>query len=159
MRSTLLSRRAISYSALALASATMLVACDNVSPVAPTPVASAPTAPSLAKYSGRTHPLTILIVDETGAQITTGVAQFLVQNLDTGNGFFILDNNWNDSDPKWGQLLKTGLVAGTYSVCQNNQAPAGYTLPSTPCMKVIVGGIVAGTITFVNPTVGGNSAL
>jgi hypothetical protein len=152
MRPTLLTRRAISYSVLALATATMLVACDN-QPVAPTPVASAPTAPSLA-IGSRNNTLTILVVDETGALVTTGVAQFLVQNKTTGNGFFTLDNNYNDADPMFGRLLVTGLVSGSYQVCQNNQAPIGYTLPSTPCQTVIVGGIVAGKVTFVNPKVG-----
>jgi len=151
MRPTLLSRRAISYSALALAAATMLVACDSDQPLAP--AASAPTAPSLA-IGGRTNTLTILIVDETGALVTTGVAQFLVQNTTTGNGFFTLDNNYNDADPMFGKILITGLVAGNYKVCQNNQAPSGYTLPSTPCKTAVVGGIVPGKVTFVNQKVG-----
>jgi len=153
MRPTLLSRRAISHSALALAAATMLVACDNVQPVAPTPAASAPTAPSLA-IGRSTNTLTIFVVDETGDLVTTGVAQFLVQNTTTGNGFFTLDNNYNDANPMFGKLLITGLVAGNYKVCQNNQAPIGYTLPSTPCQTVIVGGIVPGKVTFVNQKVG-----
>jgi hypothetical protein len=150
MRFTLLSScRAMSYSALALASA--IVACDSQDAVAP--VASAPTAPSLA-VGGAKNTLTIYIVDQTGAQVTTGVAQFLVQNTNTGNGFFTLDNNYNDADNStFGRILITGLVAGTYSICQNNQAPAGYMLPTTPCQTAIVGGIVAGKVTFVNPTV------
>ena len=159
MRLTLLSRRAISYSALAFASATMLVACDTVEPVAPTPAASTPTAASLAIRGGKANnTLTIHVVDENGDFVKTGIAQFLVQNTTTGNGFFVLDNNHNDTDGKFGKLLVTGLVAGTYSVCQNNQAPVGYTLPKTPCQTAIVGGIVTGKVTFVNPRLGGSQA-
>ena len=162
MRLTLLSRRAISYSALAFASATMLVACDTVEPVAPMPAASAPTAASLALSGGggrnNTSSLTIFVVDENGDLVKTGIAQFLVQNTTTGNGFFVLDNNHNDTDMKFGKLVVKGLVAGTYSVCQNNQAPVGYTLPKIPCQTAIVGGIVAGKVTFVNPSLSGTTA-
>jgi hypothetical protein len=93
-----------------LASAT-IVACDSQDAVAP--VASVPTAPSLA-IGGAKNTLTIYIVDQTGAQVTTGIAQFLVQNTNTGNGFFTLDNNYNDADnTTFGRILITGLVAGT----------------------------------------------
>ena len=159
MRLSLLSRRALSYSALAFASATMLVACDTVEPVAPTPAASTPTAASLAVRGGKANnTLTIYVVDEKGDLVKTGIAQFLVQNTTTGNGFFTLDNNYNDADGKFGKLLITGLVAGTYSVCQNNQAPVGYTLPKEPRQTAIVGGIIPGKVTFVNPSLSGSSA-
>jgi hypothetical protein len=149
MRSTLLSSRAMSYSALALAAAATVAACDNDKAVAPT--ASAPTTPSLAVGTPKIGTLNIAIVDQNGAAVTTLTAQFTAANKATGIAYFVLDNGPKDADSTVGKIQWTG-PAGSYEVCQT-VAPTDYVLPSTACQSVIVGGIVAAKLTFVDPTV------
>jgi hypothetical protein len=150
MRSTLLFSRAMSHSALALVAAATLAACDNDKAVAP--IASAPTAPSLAVGGTlKNGTLSIALVDQNSTPITTLTAQFTIATP-SGLAFFALDNGFGDADSTAGKLLRTGLVAGTYQVCQT-VAPTDYVLPATTCQSVMVGGIVAAKLTFVDPTV------
>ena len=152
MRSTLHLSRAMSHSALAFAAATMLVACDNDQTVGPGAEAAAPTAPSLAVGGTKYGTLGISIVDQNSTPVTTLTAQFTIANKSTGIAFFALDNAPGDADSNIGKIRWNSLSASNYEVCQT-VAPTDYVLPSTTCQSVIVGGIVAAKLTFVDPTV------
>ena len=143
-------RRALRASSLALAGAVMLAACDNDNALGPNPVASMPTTPSLAKATG-TQQLTITIVDQNASPITLG-ARFKVTNSAGGPGSIVSDNANTDANAAVGTILLKGLAAGSYEVCQTI-APTDYVLPATPCKTVIVGGIVAASVQFVDLTV------
>ena len=139
----------MSHSALALAAAAALAACDNDKAVAPT--TAAPTAPSLAIGTPKTGTLDIAIVDQNGAAVTTLTSQFTAANKASGIAYFVLDNSPNDADSTIGKIRWTA-PAGAYEICQT-VAPTDYVLPSTACQSAIIGGIVVAKVTFVDPTV------
>jgi hypothetical protein len=144
-------RRALPVSSLALAGAVMLAACDTDKSVGPNPVTSTPTAPSLAKATG-TQTLTIMVVDQNSTAVTTLAAKFKVSKSAGGPGSLIVDNAPSDGNSAIGTIQMKGLASGTYEVCQTI-APTDYVLPATPCKTVIVGGIVAASVQFVDLTV------
>ena len=144
-------RRALRVSSLALAGVVMLAACDNDKSVGPNPVTSMPTSPSLAKATG-TQTLTITLVDQNASPGTTLAAKFKVTSSAGGPGSLVVDNAPNDGNSAIGTILMKGLAAGSYEVCQTI-APTDYVLPAAPCKTVIVGGIVAASVQFVDLTV------
>ena len=144
-------RRALRVSSLALAGAVMLAACDTDKTVGPNPVTSTPTAPNLAKAAG-TQTLAITLVDQNANPVTTLAARFKVTNSAGGPGSLVVDNAPNDGNSAIGTILMKGLASGTYEVCQTI-APTDYVLPAAPCKTVIVGGIVAASVQFVDLTV------
>lgn len=143
--------RALGVPALALAGAVVLAACENDKSVGPSSVTSVPTAASLARATGNAT-LTIRLVDQNSDPVTTLAAKFKVSTSAGGPGALIVDNAPNDGDSAIGTILMKGLAAGTYEVCQTI-APTDYVLPEVPCKTVIVGGIAAASVQFVDLTV------
>ena len=145
-----LHRSARRLSSLALIGAAALTACDNDQPLAPT-AKPVPTEASAA-VGVQSAQLSITIKDEFGAAPTTVGASFTVH--ETSNPYlstktYILpDNGPGDTNPTANKLTMK-LIVGTYEVCQT-AAPTGYGLPATPCQTVMVGGIVAASLTFIN---------
>lgn len=135
MRSSLPSfdRRGLRLSALALAGATLLAACDNDRAVGP----KAPAAPATAILVKpvKTGALRITILDQNKALPTTSGAQFSVAKSDNKT-FIAVDDGPGDMHSLAGSILMVNLQPGTYTVCQT-VAPADYVLPTPPACQPI----------------------
>jgi hypothetical protein len=144
-----LDRRARRLSSLALLGTVARAACDNDRPLGPKGNAI-PTEASAAKII-KTYTFSVTIVDQNGAAPSTTGAQFTVSQSGGQIAVFLVDNGAGDLDPAPNKLTMKVTNSGTYTVCQT-VAPTDYMLPNPACQSVMVGGILAASLTFVDPT-------
>ena len=123
-------------SSLALASTTLLAACDNDQALGPNPAnQSAPNAAILTTKTPKTGALRITIVDQNNALPTTAGALFSVARSGSPASL-VSDNGAGDSYSGIGVILMVNLPAGMYTVCAS-AAPAEYVLPApTTCTNI-----------------------
>ena len=143
---SLLPRRQLRGSLLALAGAALLAACEPDQPLSPG-TDRIPTTPSLAK-GAKTGSLIITVVDGNGAGITVLGSKFgLTRSADLQ--VTAADNSPDDANSAIGVIQFTGLVSGPWTVCQIEVATA-FLLPEPNCQSVSVGKGNPAQLTFVN---------
>ena len=149
MISMLLSdRRALRLSAVAVASAALLSACDTDRSTGPVQRAMPDSASLALSPNSLTGSLAISVVDWAKNPVKFTGSFFLVSKPGM-NDTELRDNTAPDVNFAIGGLLMKNLVAGTYTVCQ--QSPAEhYVMVYAPCKTVTVFAGKVAQLEFIN---------
>jgi hypothetical protein len=156
MRSTFLSLQnhaATRRASIVVFAVATLAACDSDRAVSPTPVAQVPTTGNAAIVPGGRGDIGAGVVNGNMTYINVAGASFdFITPL--GDTMHVADNSNLDSDPTWGRVTVSKVLAGTYKICPTT-APTGYAFPATFCVTTtLVSGGYAGHawVAYVTPS-------
>lgn len=134
--------RAIVRSSLALITVAALAACDNDSPLEPTVPSIPTTVQSAVIPNGLGNIVLNTVTIEANVKKVVGGAKFSYVGPRTSGT--VSDNDQKDGDPTWGRIRLSGLLPGTFTLCEI-VAPVGYAMSAPACHQITV--VANGTTT------------
>jgi len=105
--------------AFTLVGAALLSACDTDQPIAPKPVANAPTKPAERLSPLNSGDLVIKVVDQAQNPLTAGPATGFLVTGPNNNSWVEWDEDPTDYAKGFGVILRKSWAPGLYKICEN----------------------------------------